>query len=146
MAFNGKYEYDLNGIDRIISEKGDYFFALREVRWSHDKEFKNDLRRYRSAEEGDIPLKGCSFSDEEGDELVKTMIEEGFGEDNEIAQSIMENREGLCDILRCLEGADEIGKDTRVDLMKRHNTEVEVESDDEDKSLDDYYDPRKDLF
>lgn len=147
MAFNGKYEYDPEGIDQIISEKGDYFLALREVRWSSTKEFKNDLRRYRSSEEGDIALKGCSFSDEEGDELVRVLIEEGFGDNDELADIITSHRPDLCNILKSTfdEDAEMSDVDSRVRLFERHEREDDLDTD-EDKTLDDYYDPRKDLF
>lgn len=143
MAFNGKYEYNHEGIDQIISEKGDYFLALREVRWSSNKEFKNDLRRYRSDEEGDIALKGCAFNDDEADELVKVLIEEGFGDNDDLIDIITAYRPDICKELNKIlsEDTEMSNIDSRIRLFQRRQKE-----DENDESFDDYYDPKRDLF
>ena len=143
-TFNGKYEYDPNGVNRIINEKGNLFIALREVRWSEGKDFKMDLRNYKSDEEDDIPLKGISFNDDEADELVKVLIEEGFGDSDEITEAIITNRPDLCERLACCEGYDhdEAGVDARKRLFSRRMEYDETKMDEEEKDSDEYYDPR----
>lgn len=140
MAFNGEYEYDPNGIDQIISEKGNWFLALREVRWSKNKDFKMDLRHYMSDEAGDQARKGCSFTYDEADDLVRVLLEEGFGDEKAIAETIMEHRPNLCGELACLEGYDDYNKtDSRETLFTRIN-DTEYEKDEEEEE---YYNPRE---
>ena len=87
------YEKDPNGIDRVIEERGNQFLALRMVRWKEDKDFKLDLRKYRLTEDDEIPLKGISFSTEEGPhELTVALVEEGFGNAKELYNAIIEKR------------------------------------------------------
>lgn len=126
--FNGKYEYNTEGINEIISEKGDIFLALREVRWTDGKPFKLDLRNYRSSEDGDITLKGCSFNDDDADELTKIFIEKGFGDNSEIANAIVECRPDLCRELKSIfaEGADLSEVDSRVTLFQRRQKDDEL--------------------
>lgn len=140
MAFNGKYEYDKEGIDHILSEKGDLFLALREIRWSPDKPFKLDLRHYKSDENGDITLKGCSFTDDDADELTSVLIKEGFGDNDELLDTITEYRPDLCRALKTALNSDiDIPeKDARVQLYERRMKTDEAESD-----YDEYYDPRR---
>lgn len=148
MAFNGKYEFDQEGIDQILSERGDYFLALREVRWQSNKEFKNDLRHYKSDEDGDIPLKGCAFSDDEADELVRVLLEEGFGDNNEIAAVIAEHRPGIGKAIKpviSIEKDANSDTDSRCRLFQRRQKNDEIEMDNV-SSLDDYYNPKRDLF
>lgn len=143
--FNGQYEFDPNGINEIISEKGDTFLALREVRWRSDKEFKLDLRHYRSDEFGDKTLKGCSFFDEDADELTRILLQHGLGDDIEIANTITEFRPGLCRELQEIfkEGADLSEVDSRYNRLLYKNMDDDMESIEEGGSLDDYYDPRR---
>lgn len=138
--FNGKYEMNPNGVvNEIISEKGNFFMALREVRWSSDKDFKLDIRNYESTEEKDIPYKGIAFTDEEADELTRVFIEKGFGDDKTIAETLLEHRPNLCDHLRCVEGADfNYDEDARTKLFEIRNKDIELDDDSEG-----YYDPEE---
>lgn len=125
--FNGKYEFDQNGINEIISEKGDIFLALREVRWSENKPFKLDLRHYRSDEFEDKTLKGCSFTDDDADDLVKILIENGFGENEALVDAITSSRPDLCYILKEELNSDcgMAKEDARKKLFERRQTEDE---------------------
>lgn len=138
--FNGKYEYNKEGINEIISERGDVFLALREVRWAQGKPYKLDLRNYRSSEEGDITLKGCSFTDDDADELTKVFIENGFGDNSEIANAIVEHRPDLCRELKSIfgENADLSEVDSRVRLFERRQIDDERLADENDE---DYFNP-----
>lgn len=139
--FNGKYEYNQDGINEIISEKGDLFLALREVRWTDGKPFKLDLRNYKSSEEGDVTLKGCSFSDDDADELTRVFIENGFGDNAEIANAIVEYRPNICRELKLIlaENADLSEVDSRDRLFQRRQIDDERLADETD---DDYFNPK----
>ena len=146
MAFKGKYEMKENGINEIISERGDMFLALREVRWSENKPFKLDLRHYKSDEEGDITLKGVSFTDNDADEIVNALIKNGFGDNDQIAETIISERPSLARTIKSMD-ISETGEDARQRLFSRRAAEDE-ESDDEGyfpSSSDDvtYYRPEE---
>lgn len=139
--FNGKYEYNQDGINEIISERGDIFLALREVRWTTGKPFKLDLRNYRSSEEGDITLKGCSFNDDDADELTRVLIENGFGDNTEIADTIVQYRPDLCRELKSIfnDRTDLPEIDSRVTLFQRRQDDDERLA---DENGDDYFNPK----
>jgi len=112
MVFDLKYEYQEDGINRIIEEKGNYFSALRMVRWKDSAEYKLDLRKYKSDESGEIPLKGYSFMTEDGpSELMSVFIEEGYGDTTQIANSIFTHRPDICDRIVSL-----VNGETTVDI------------------------------
>ena len=142
---NGKYEYKKDGIDQIISEHGDMFLALREVRWSANKDYKLDLRHYRSDELGDKTLKGCSFNDDEADELTKILLSEGFGDDYEIAGALASYRPNICKalfesgVLPDIESQNS-DDDTRVKLFSKRCVEKDKQ---QEEDSDEYYDPRE---
>ena len=91
------YEYMPDGVNKIIEEKGNYFSALRMVRWKDTAEFKLDLRKYKSDENGEVALKGYSFMTDEGpSELISVLLEEGYGDTTRIANTIYEKRPDVC--------------------------------------------------
>ena len=95
--FNGKYEMDPEGVNRVIDEYGNQMIALRKVRWKEDKEFKLDIRKYRFDEEGEKYDKGLTFLTDDGPgELAKALLEEGYGDDKDIAESLYKTRPDIC--------------------------------------------------
>lgn len=131
MAFNGKYERKENGIDEIISERGDMFLALREIRWSSSRPFKLDLRHYKSDEEGGKTLKGVSFTDDDADEIVNALLKNGFGDNESVAEIISSERPDLFRLLQNIEVSEEdVKRDARQRLFSIRAAEDE-ESDDE---------------
>lgn len=127
MAFTGKYEMDPNGVNRVIDERGNAMIAMRMVRWKDVNEFKLDIRKYGFNEAGEIPSKGISFLTEEGPgELAKALLEEGYGEHTDVAQSLYDNRPDICNDI--------------MDLMNGKKLEVPKS---EDGSIEDLYDPRE---
>lgn len=89
------YSVDPN-FDYTIDEKGNAFIALRKIDWGNNGNYKLDLRKYYASESGETMQKGVSFLTEEGpDELTKVLLEVGYGNDNEIADAIIENRPGI---------------------------------------------------
>lgn len=126
--FTGKYEYDPDGVNRIIDERGNSFIAMRMVRWKEDNEFELDIRKYRLGEDGtETPNKGIKFLTEDGPcELMTAMIEEGYGDTITIADSLFKNRKDICE---------------RIIKLDKGEVELFVETEDEDN--EDYYDPRE---
>ena len=79
--------------DYTIDEKGNTFIALRKIDWGNKGEYKLDLRKYYASEAGETMSKGVSFLTDEGpDELTKVLVETGYGDDTEIANTLLENR------------------------------------------------------
>lgn len=95
------YSYDESGINHIVEERGNTFSAMRLVKWKEDTDFKLDIRKYRSTEEGEVASKGISFynAQEASTEIIKGLLENGYGDDLEICKSIYSNRPDLCDTL-----------------------------------------------
>ena len=104
---NLQYEFEDGSINRIIEERGNYFTAIRMVRWKPEADFKLDIRKYSSTEEGDVPLKGISFMTEEGPtELITALLEEGYGSTNDVANSIFKHREDIVERISKLQSGE----------------------------------------
>ena len=117
--------------DYTIDEKGNTFIALRKIDWGNKGDFKLDIRKYYASESGETMSKGLSFLTDEGpNELTKVLIENGYGNDEEIANAILENRKGvLARIAVALE-----------DPEKSYDLKVELERELEDEE---FYDPEE---
>jgi hypothetical protein len=94
MARGDNFSYTVNpDFDYTIDEKGNTFIALRQIDWGNKGEYKLDLRKYYASEEGETMSKGLSFLTEDGpDELTRVLIETGYGDDEQIANTLIENR------------------------------------------------------
>ena len=126
-AFNGKYEMDHNGVNRIIDEYGNSMLAMRMVRWRETNDFKLDIRKYRFDENGETPSKGITFLTEEGPgELAKALLEEGYGDAEHLAESLYKTRPDICNKI--------------LDLMDGKKLD---EPDKDENSIEDLYDPRE---
>ena len=119
MAVDLKYEYLEEGINEIISEKGNTFLALREVRWKENTDYKLDLRRYRSEEDRDVTLKGVSVNETEADDLTGVLVANGLGDDKELCDIITAYRPGLCRLLKEEINGDCSFNDTEDTRVKR---------------------------
>ena len=86
-----KYETDPN-FDFVLEERANTFIALRKNKWGDQSEAKLDIRKYRATEEGEMMMKGCSFSNEGANELTKVLVEQGYGSDKDIYDAIINNR------------------------------------------------------
>lgn len=125
MAKEFTYTVD-SDFDYTIDEKGNTFIALRKIDWGNKGEYKLDLRKYYASETGETMSKGLSFLTDEGpDELTKVLIETGYGDDEELANTIIENRPELLGRI-CSE------------MNKRGITANDVEYEDEE-----FYDPEE---
>jgi len=94
------FDYKIGDLDRVIDEKGSTFMALRKIAWGvgqneevDDSKFKLDLRKYYTTPDGEKMNKGVSFLTDEGpDELIKVLLEEGYGNTGECL-AILKDRE-----------------------------------------------------
>lgn len=117
--------------DYTVDEKGNTFIALRKIDWGNKGEYKLDIRKYYASEAGETMSKGLSFLTDEGpDELTRVLLETGYGDDEEIANTLLENRKGV--VARIMKKNDES------DIPYDWSTHLEDEVDE-----DDYYDPEE---
>lgn len=98
MAFEYKIDEDF---DHVFDEKGNTFLALRKVQWGGKGDFKLDIRKWYTNSDGEeVVGKGVSFLTEDGPhELVKTLVDNGYGKTNEVLQGIYHRD----DFEKCLE-------------------------------------------
>ena len=130
MAKEFSYSVD-SDFDYTIDEKGNTFIALRKIDWGNNGNYKLDLRKYYASESGETMSKGVSFLTDDGpNELTKVLIETGYGTDNEIANTIIENRPGV------------LG---RIYTALNKNPEIisGLEADDFGEDEENYYDPEE---
>lgn len=86
-----KYEVDKE-FDYLIEEKGNQALFFRRVSWG-GRDAKPEIRKWYVDGTSETPGKGFAFMTEEGPhELVKTMIDTGYGKTEEVLESIS-NRE-----------------------------------------------------
>ena len=86
-----KYEVDKE-FDYLIEEKGNQALFFRRVSWG-GREAKPEIRKWYVDGTSETPGKGFAFMTEEGPhELVKTMIDTGYGKTEEVLEGIS-NRE-----------------------------------------------------
>ena len=129
MAKDFTYSVDPN-FDYTIDEKGNTFIALRKIDWGRG-EYKLDLRKYYASESGETMSKGVSFLTEDGpDELTRVLLDTGYGNDAEIAETIIEKRPGILAKIK-----KEI--DENPELIKDLDNESFYDDDEE------YYDPEE---
>jgi hypothetical protein len=123
MAFTYTNDPDF---DYTIDEKGNTFIALRKIDWGNKGDYKLDLRKYYASETGETMSKGVSFLTDDGpNELTKVLIETGYGDDEELANAIIERRPEL------------LGKICS-EMNKRGITANDIEYEDEE-----FYDPEE---
>ena len=86
-----KYEVDKE-FDYLIEETGNQALFFRRVSWG-GREAKPEIRKWYVDGTSETPGKGFAFMTEEGPhELVKTMIDTGYGKTEEVLEGIS-NRE-----------------------------------------------------
>lgn len=118
--------------DYTVDEKGNTFIALRKIDWGNKGEYKLDLRKYYASEAGETMSKGLSFLTEDGpDELTRVLLETGYGDDTEIANTLLENRKGI--VARIAQAIN--------DPENSYDWSVELENELENE--ENYYDPEE---
>lgn len=89
------YEVDPN-YDHILEERGNTYIALRKIRWGEKEDFSLDIRKYYATEDGERMAKGCSLMSKEGaDELTRILVDTGYGNTKQLADSICTNRDEI---------------------------------------------------
>lgn len=133
--FNGNYEYDESRLDKVIDEKANKFISIRFAKWKEDQDFQMEIRRFALSEDGETPLKGVRFLTDEGPhELTTTLVENGFGKADEIADIIIENRPAVAaKIYNKLSG----DKKLMTKVLSHENDE------DDENDTANYYDPEE---
>ena len=98
---NGNFKYAIDkDLDHTIDEKGNTFIALRKIAWGDSENYKLDLRKYYTTEDGERMNKGVSFLTDEGpNELARVLIDTGYGNAMDIAESIKNNRPDIMELL-----------------------------------------------
>ena len=98
---NGNFKYAIDkDFDHTIDEKGNTFIALRKIAWGDSENYKLDLRKYYTTEDGERMNKGVSFLTDEGpNELARVLIDTGYGNAMDIAESIKNNRHDIMELL-----------------------------------------------
>lgn len=130
MARDFTYNIDPN-FDYTIDEKGNTFIALRKIDWGGNGNYKLDLRKYYASESGETMSKGVSFLTEDGpDELAKVLLETGYGNDTEIAETIIKERPYIAKRIK-----DELDNNQ---FYNKRIEDLEVENEEET-----YYDPEE---
>lgn len=84
--------------DYIFDEKGNTFLALRKIAWGKDsKDYKLDLRKWYTSSDGSEKIgKGFSFITDEGpNELVRLLLEKGYGNTEQVVKSIKDRNDFL---------------------------------------------------
>ena len=85
---NITYDVKKDGIDEIIEETKNATMMLREVAWN-GRDYHLELRKWIISGEELKPLRGISFSTEDGpNNLVDVMTDLGFGHTDEILENI----------------------------------------------------------
>ena len=113
--------YNVDGLDEIIDERGNAIIALREVSWN-SKPPKLELRKWYISDTGETVGKGVSFLTEEGPhQLVHALVSNGYGDTKTIV-----------DILK-----------TRDPNMSKELDEIELPEIKTSEDKEEYFDPKK---
>lgn len=89
--------------NHILTEHGNTFIALRKIQWTDKSDYKLDLRKYITKSDGEEQAqKGCCFDDETANELVKVLLETGYGNTDDIVDSIKDRADFNNSIARTL--------------------------------------------
>lgn len=121
-----QYEIEQGAINDIIEERNNTVTMLRKVAWN-GRDARLELRKWVIEENGEKPMKGLSFSTEEGPHnLVHILTKRGFGDTKTILGNLKE-REDFDSALTETVGMKKV--------IEAKNTEVSVQS-------DEFYDPK----
>lgn len=122
-----KYSVDPN-FDFVLEERANTYIALRKIKWGENAEPKIDIRKYVATEEGERMMKGCSMSDEGANELAKVLVQQGYGKDKDIFESIIDNRPEITS--RFIKEIKEFSDSAIEEHLKKYPI-VDAEEDDE---------------
>lgn len=123
-----KYSVDPN-FDFVLEERANTYIALRKIKWGENGDPKIDIRKYVATEEGERMMKGCSMSDDGANELAKVLVQQGYGKDKDIFNSIIDNRPEITS--RFIREIKESSDSAIEEHLKKYPI-VDVEEDDEE--------------
>lgn len=87
------FSYEVSpDFDHVLDEKGNTYIAFRKIKWGDSEEYKPDIRKYYATEEGEQMAKGVVLTEEATHELTTALLKEGYGNDKEIYETIIDNR------------------------------------------------------
>lgn len=116
----------MDGVDHIIEEKADTFIALRKVAWGNKEEGKMDIRNWYFKDEKECPGKGVTLTDDGCNNLTHALLQEGFGETEEILFNIKERKDFIPSVTKVLKGTGE-ELDLDIDTVDPEEEFYEVE-------------------
>lgn len=101
MGENKEFHYEIDkDFDYTIDEKGNTYISLRKIKWGDRGDFRLDLRKYISTEQGERMQKGVSFLTDDGpNELVKVLLNNDYGKPDEVAEVICDKRKDIFDAI-----------------------------------------------
>lgn len=92
---SSELRYQVFDLDEVVDEKNNQYIALRKLQWfkegqePDESKAKIEIRRWSLKDEKETAGKGCTFLTDEGPhELVRVMIEKGFGHTTEIVHAL----------------------------------------------------------
>lgn len=103
-----KYEINPDGKNEILSEHGNSFIALREVKWGDKANYKLELRKWVNKPNGEEQaMKGITFVDEEQVHEISTgLVSMGYGYTDDIINGIKCRENFMPSLIKCLNGED----------------------------------------
>lgn len=123
--------------NHILTEHGNTYVALRKIQWTDKSEYKLDLRKYVTASDGEEKAqKGCCFDDETAHELVKVLLQTGYGYTEDIIGAIKDRPDFNMGVARALEP----GQIELIREIKENNKDEIIDLDEE------YYDIRSEFI
>lgn len=121
-----------------FDEKGASCGTLRKVQWvkegnePDETKAKIEIRHVSIKDTEEVPLKGYAFSTPEGpDELVKGMIEVGFGNTKEILKAVVK-REDFRQAVETIDQDEDLGTEGETFDMRDLLLSLSGESDEEE--------------
>lgn len=87
------------GFDFILEEGANTSTNLRKISWN-DREPKLDIRKWSYNEGEERMLKGCTLTEEGGNELANVLVENGYGDTNRLLKALSKRKDfhGVVDI------------------------------------------------
>ena len=128
----------IDGFDYTLQEKGNTYVALRKVQWYDQEEIKLDIRKYTTNTDGTEQIKsGVCLNDDGAHELTKVLVENGYGETQDILDGIKDRIDFKSSLKKSLSTS------TKEELDDEFNLGL-TEEDEEDE--DEYYDIRGEML
>lgn len=125
----------VDGFDFIIEEKGNSYIALRKLKWNEKSAPRLDIRKYMIDSDGNEVIgKGIGFLSDTGPhELVKVMVENGYGKTIQVLEGIKERDDFMPSLSKVL-------SNSQMGELSEANPDLDFADEEEEQE---YFDPRK---